>query len=125
MKYPLLVSWQAGVDAGGQPNIMGPPVSRLRQDFPMRPECMGGLVPQQINLWMGAARNGTPSPSLISNAATIAACPVCLDAYASCGLSRGCLLVSVLGVGAMLLVGQGPRAIMGSVSCLAAMANLP
>ena len=50
---------QTGVDAAGQPNIMAPPVSKLRKEFPLRPECMGNLVPQQINLWMGAASNGT------------------------------------------------------------------
>lgn len=50
---------QTGVDSDGQPNVMGPPVNKLREDFPLQPECMGNLVPQQINLWMGAARNGS------------------------------------------------------------------
>ena len=65
---------QTGVDAAGQPNIMGPPVSRLRKEFPVRPECMGSLVPQQINLWMGAARHGTALCHLTSSVATVAAC---------------------------------------------------
>ncbi|KAL3133669.1 hypothetical protein ABBQ32_008175 [Trebouxia sp. C0010 RCD-2024] len=56
-----LTTQETGVDAAGLPNIMAPPVSRLRQDFPVRPECMGCLIPQQINLWMGAARNGASS----------------------------------------------------------------
>ena len=54
---------QTGVDSNGQPNVMGPPVNKLRKDFPLQPECMGKLVPQQINLWMGAARNGNYLPS--------------------------------------------------------------
>ncbi len=49
---------QAGVDADGHPHVMGFPVKELKGDFPLRPECMGNLVPQQINLWMGAAPKG-------------------------------------------------------------------
>lgn len=49
---------QAGVDGDGHPHVMGFPVKELKGDFPLRPECMGNLVPQQINLWMGAAPNG-------------------------------------------------------------------
>ena len=46
---------------------MGPPVEELKADFPLRPVCMGNLVPQQINLWMGAAPTGQQlqAPSLI------------------------------------------------------------
>ena len=49
---------QAGMDADGHPRVMGLPVKELKGDFPLRPECMGNLVPQQVNLWMGAAPNG-------------------------------------------------------------------
>lgn len=53
-----LVLIQAGQDCDGHPHVMGPPVEELRADFPLRPACMGNLVPQQINLWMGAAPKG-------------------------------------------------------------------
>lgn len=49
---------QAEPDSQGQPGLMGPPVSQLQGDFPLRPECMGNLVPQSINMWMGAASEG-------------------------------------------------------------------
>ena len=49
---------QAGQDCDGHPHVMGPPVEELKADFPLRPACMGNLVPQQINLWMGAAPKG-------------------------------------------------------------------
>jgi len=62
---------QAGVDADGHPHVMGSPVKQLKGDFPLRPECMGNLLPQQINLWMGAAPSGqllyTPSCLLANN----------------------------------------------------------
>ena len=37
---------------------MASPVGELQSDFPLQPQCMGNLVPQQINLWMGAAPEG-------------------------------------------------------------------
>ncbi|KAI8853893.1 cupin-like domain-containing protein [Chytridium lagenaria] len=33
----------------------GQPLRRLLGDFPLRPKVMGGLVPQQVNLWLGAS----------------------------------------------------------------------
>lgn len=72
---------QTGVDAAGQPNIMAPPVSKLRKEFPLRPECMGNLVPQQINLWMGAASNGT-SLCLLPQVQL----QLCCAGFASCNL---------------------------------------
>ncbi|KAA6419505.1 MAG: hypothetical protein FRX49_10603 [Trebouxia sp. A1-2] len=56
-----LTTQEAGVDGDGHPHVMGFPVKELKGDFPLRPECMGNLVPQQINLWMGAAPNGASS----------------------------------------------------------------
>ncbi|KAL0039653.1 hypothetical protein WJX77_004437 [Trebouxia sp. C0004] len=56
-----LTTQEAGMDADGHPHVMGFPVKELKGDFPLRPECMGNLVPQQINLWMGAASNGASS----------------------------------------------------------------
>ena len=49
---------QAERGPDGQPGLLGAPVSHLRSDFPLRPECMGQLVPQSINMWMGAASEG-------------------------------------------------------------------
>ncbi|KAJ3210030.1 DnaJ sub C member 7 [Dinochytrium kinnereticum] len=31
------------------------PLRRLMEDFPLRPKAMGRLVPQQVNMWMGAS----------------------------------------------------------------------
>ncbi|KAL0045239.1 hypothetical protein WJX82_001458 [Trebouxia sp. C0006] len=56
-----LTTQEAGMDSDGHPHVMGLPVKQLKGDFPLRPECMGNLLPQQINLWMGAAPNGASS----------------------------------------------------------------
>nr|CCA17920.1 ion channel putative [Albugo laibachii Nc14] len=45
----------------GRPELMAPFVQRLRNDFPIRPALMGNLIPQNINVWMGHARNGASS----------------------------------------------------------------
>lgn len=56
-----LTTQEAELDSQGRPGLMGPPVSQLQQDFPMRPHCVGNLVPQSINMWMGAASEGASS----------------------------------------------------------------
>ncbi len=40
----------------GHPELWGEPLTRLAHDFSPSPSLMGGLVPQQVNLWMGCAR---------------------------------------------------------------------
>jgi hypothetical protein len=47
---------QVPTGSDGHPDLMGEPLVRLRSDFPLTPGLMGHLVPQAINLWMGAAR---------------------------------------------------------------------
>ena len=34
-------------------------MEKLSHDFPMVPEVLGNLVPHQVNLWIGAAPEGT------------------------------------------------------------------
>ena len=43
----------------GHPEIMAPPTSNLSSDFPLQPELLGNLVPQQVNIWMGCAPEGS------------------------------------------------------------------
>mmetsp|Transcript_1078 Transcript_1078/g.2439 ORF Transcript_1078/g.2439 Transcript_1078/m.2439 type:complete len:568 (-) Transcript_1078:296-1999(-) len=45
----------------GHPELWGEPLCRLTQDFTPCPSLMGGLVPQQVNLWMGCAKDGASS----------------------------------------------------------------
>src|SRR5689334_19862073 len=44
--------------ADGLPKLAAPPVTLLAADVPLRPALMGNLVPQQLNMWMGAATTG-------------------------------------------------------------------
>eukprot|EP00937_MAST-01D_sp_MAST-1D-sp2_P001318 g1318.t1 len=44
-----------GEDDAGRHLVLAAPVAQLRDDFPLRPRLMGRLVPQSINLWMGAS----------------------------------------------------------------------
>ncbi|GAX76316.1 hypothetical protein CEUSTIGMA_g3762.t1 [Chlamydomonas eustigma] len=50
---------EAGPD--GFPELMGHPLLELQKDLVKVPELMGNLVPQQINLWMGASSSSSPS----------------------------------------------------------------
>lgn len=42
----------------GHPALYSSPIAELTGDIPLVPAVMGRLVPQSINLWMGAARDG-------------------------------------------------------------------
>ena len=42
----------------GHPALYASPVAELAGDFPLMPRIMGRLVPQSINLWLGAATDG-------------------------------------------------------------------
>jgi len=43
----------------GQPNIISEPLTHLTSDFPIRPKLFGNLLPMNLNLWMGNAKNGS------------------------------------------------------------------
>ncbi|KAL4429824.1 hypothetical protein ABPG77_010941 [Micractinium sp. CCAP 211/92] len=43
----------------GHPALYSSPIAELAGDIPLVPAVMGRLVPQSINLWMGAARDGS------------------------------------------------------------------
>ncbi len=45
----------------GRPDLMSPLMKALMIDFPLRPTLMGNLVPQNINLWIGNAKDGASS----------------------------------------------------------------
>eukprot|EP01026_Neomeris_dumetosa_P052198 TRINITY_DN460_c2_g1_i6.p1 TRINITY_DN460_c2_g1~~TRINITY_DN460_c2_g1_i6.p1 ORF type:complete len:475 (+),score=86.72 TRINITY_DN460_c2_g1_i6:96-1520(+) len=43
----------------GHPQLFQAPLTYLRSDFCLRPELLGNLIPQQLNLWWGAAKHGS------------------------------------------------------------------
>lgn len=43
------------------PKLLAEPVLSLQKDFPLQPELLGHLVPYQISLWQGFARDGASS----------------------------------------------------------------
>ncbi len=45
----------------GRPDLMAPFMKALKDDFPLRPNLMGNLIPQNINMWMGNNKNGASS----------------------------------------------------------------
>lgn len=45
----------------GFPDLMVPPLTELRGDFPTRLSWAGNLVPQQINMWFGSSTEGASS----------------------------------------------------------------
>ena len=49
------------MDPFGRPRLMSAPLDRLRGDFPLRPRLMSGMVPHNMNLWMGYSREGSSS----------------------------------------------------------------
>ncbi|CAM9576855.1 unnamed protein product, partial [Sphacelaria rigidula] len=59
-----LTTQDLGVDASGRPKLMSAPLDKLKGDFPLRPPLAGGLVPQNVNLWMGNSRGKGSSSGL-------------------------------------------------------------
>ena len=53
-------SSQTAVGADGHAEVLASPLAELCAggDLPLQPALMGNLVPQQLNLWMGAAQQG-------------------------------------------------------------------
>ncbi|KAI9031480.1 cupin-like domain-containing protein [Hyaloraphidium curvatum] len=54
-----LTTQDVDAEPDGRPEIMAPFIKRLRSDFPLRPALAGGLVPQNINAWMGNNKHGS------------------------------------------------------------------
>ena len=50
-------------DGDGRPGLLSPLMERLADDFPLRPDIMGNLVPQNANLWMGRVYSSGSSSS--------------------------------------------------------------
>lgn len=55
-----LSTQDAPVDFDGQPRLLGPPLAAL-EGLPIAPRIARPLVPQSINIWMGASAGGTSS----------------------------------------------------------------
>lgn len=53
-----LTTQHVAVGPDGHPRLHASPVSELAGDIPLVPAVMGALVPQAINMWAGAARDG-------------------------------------------------------------------
>ena len=51
----------------GRPDLMAPFMKTLNDDFPLRPQIMGNLVPQNINLWFGNNQDGSSSGLHVSS----------------------------------------------------------
>ena len=56
-----MTTQEAPVGPDGHPEVLASPTAALADDFPMQPALLGALVPQQINIWMGAAAEGASS----------------------------------------------------------------
>jgi hypothetical protein len=56
-----LTTQQLNYTIEGQPFIISHPITELKTDIPIKPELMGNLIVQNINLWMGASSSPTTS----------------------------------------------------------------
>lgn len=54
----FLLVVQVPVAPDGHPHLWAPPISCVARLLPLQPPLMGHLVPQAINVWMGAAQEG-------------------------------------------------------------------
>ncbi|RLN93523.1 hypothetical protein BBJ28_00020704 [Nothophytophthora sp. Chile5] len=54
-----LTTQEVAAEEDGRPEIMAPFMKQLQRDFPLRPELMGHLIPQNINMWMGNNKHGS------------------------------------------------------------------
>ena len=45
------------------PKVLGRLLEKLQHDFPAVPQVLSNLVPHQVNLWIGAAPEGTDCTS--------------------------------------------------------------
>ena len=82
----------------GHPEFLSHLLMCLCKDFPFRPALIAGLVPFQVNLWMGAAPEGGPqSASPRSFRCALAACHMRHLACIVClkGLKTSCCLLLV------------------------------
>ncbi len=53
-----MTAQNVGVAADGHPELFAAPVTQLAADVLLQPAVMGGLIPQQLNMWMGHAVDG-------------------------------------------------------------------
>jgi len=54
-----MTTQEAPLGPDGHPEVLAPPTAQLAADFPLQPALLGNLVPQQINIWMGCAPEGS------------------------------------------------------------------
>lgn len=71
---------QVAVASDGHPDLCAPPVLQLLGDLPLQPQIMGALVPQQINLWMGHAKDGMLCTCILANM-SISVCAIRFNAW--------------------------------------------
>ncbi len=56
-----LTTQDVEADEDGRPDLMAPFMKCLKNDFPLVPDIVPTLIPQNINLWMGNSREGSSS----------------------------------------------------------------
>ncbi|KAL7531667.1 hypothetical protein ACHAXR_005051 [Thalassiosira sp. AJA248-18] len=56
-----LTTQDVQANSDGRPDLMSPFMKVLQGDFPLRPELMGNLIPQNINMWLGNNNDGASS----------------------------------------------------------------
>lgn len=54
-----MTTQEAPMGPDGHPEVLAPPAAQLASDFPLQPALLGSLVPQQVNIWMGCAPEGS------------------------------------------------------------------
>ncbi|KAG5189072.1 cupin-like domain-containing protein [Tribonema minus] len=58
-----LTTQELEVSADGRPDIISTPITHLHADFPLRPQLLATLVPQNMNLWAGHSGEGADGSS--------------------------------------------------------------
>ena len=56
-----MTTQELSYSAEGQPSIISPPLTLLRQDFPLTPQLLNTLIISNINIWFGASTEPTTS----------------------------------------------------------------
>lgn len=56
-----MTAQDVGIGPDGHPELFAASITQLQADVPLQPQCMGHLIPQQLNLWLGHAPDGASS----------------------------------------------------------------
>lgn len=59
--FYYLTSQTEDYEGSDLPALLASPLTRLADDFPLRPRLFAPLVPYQLNVWLGQAKDGASS----------------------------------------------------------------